>query len=235
MSGAISSRLAGSPGFWPPAAWPWGPLDLGTGSVLGWLQAAAGLFLAGLAIRLLDDALDQGEDREAGVPNLAERLGPATAAYAAAALALAALVLPRLAPATVLAAYGVGMAGGLLERLPTRMPAWAEAAGALLALFLLVPAAAAWSLLLMGALQAADRWLDRGAFRAGQGGKAPRAAGREGGESAPVARSPAPALLAMGLALLAAGLAPGLTAAGLVAAAALELAFKGGVRAHARG
>lgn len=186
-----------------------------------WPEAVIGLLLTGLAIRLVDDALDREEDEEAGVANLAGRLGGAAAAYAAASLALAALLLPRHGPALFLAAYALGMAGSLTERLPTRLPGWVETAAAAGLLFLLVPAGVAlWALLLMGAFQAAD-WAMDGLMAPGMG------PARAAPAVATSRRAAAWGLLALGLTLLAASLAPALTLAGAAAGAVLEAAVKG--------
>lgn len=180
-----------------------------------------GLFLTGLAVRLVDDALDQEEDQEAGAVNLASSLGSAAVAYAGASLALAALLLPRHGPALFLAAYALGMAGSLTERLPTRLPGWIETAAATGFLLVLVPPGMAlWALLLMGAFQAADWALD--------GGPAPGVRVDGPVVAAPTGRRAALwALLALGLALVATSLAPALTLAGLAVGGVLEVAVKG--------
>lgn len=178
--------------------------------------------MTGIAIRLVDDALDQEEDQAAGVPNLAAFLGSASAAYAAASLALAALLLPRHGPALFLAAYAWGMAGSLTERLPTRLPGWLETAAAIGLLFLVVPAGVSlWALLLMGAFQALDWALDGGPAPAGL----PRDEARRGHLLG--IRPVVWAVLALGLGLIAASLAPGLTGVALTAGGLLELAVKG--------
>ena len=203
--------------------------------LLVWFLWLVALFLTGLAIRLLDDALDQAEDREAGVPNLAGRLGGGAVAYGLAALALGALILPGVAPAALLAAYAVGMAGSLAERLPTRVPAWVETAGVTVLLFLLTPPlVAVWALTLMGALQAADRYLE-GRLPGRSSGAAPSPPPPRGSPGQPEATGSLRAAAgALGLGLLAMGLAPGLTLAALVAATALELCFKQPGRGIAR-
>lgn len=202
-------------------------MSLGWG---GWLAAVAGLVLTGLAVRLVDDALDQEEDAAAQVPNLAAALGPGSVAYAGASLALAALLLPQHGPALFLAAYAWGMAGALTERLPSRLPGWLESIGAVALLLLLVPGGVGlWALLLMGAFQAADWAVDGapGPVRSGGGRLAGGLAGRLGARVWPA--------LALGLGLPALSLAPGLTVAAVGAGAFLELAVKGRGRGRARG
>lgn len=188
-----------------------------------------GLFLTGLAIRLVDDALDQEEDHAAGVANLTGMLGSAATAYAGASLALAALLLPRHGPALFLAAYAWGMAGSLTERLPTRLPGWLETAAAIGLLLILVPAGVAlWALLLMGAFQATDWALD--------GGLEPKARPSGALPGTPLAPRRAPwALLALGLALVATSLAPALTLAAVAAGGLLEVAVKGRGRGQGDG
>lgn len=98
----------------------------------------AAVVAAGVAIKLMDDYLDQELDALLGRRTLAAAVGPGTVAYAMAALALAMLLDGPAAGSLFLAAYAVGMAHDPAGRLPTGLAGWQEAmvaagAGALLA------------------------------------------------------------------------------------------------------
>lgn len=105
MSGAISSLL--------------GPLLAADGAVL--LAAGrqvASVALSGLAIKLLDDYLDDQE---------ADRLRPLPA-YALLALSVAVALAPGPALSLFLAAYAVGMLKDLAVPFPVRLTGWQEVA-----------------------------------------------------------------------------------------------------------
>ncbi len=89
--------------------------------LLGFVAALS----VGWSIRLLDDALDLELDVAVGRQNLSQHLQGGTAAYAAAALALAVVASPMVALSLFAAAYAVGMFddGRLL---PTGLPGWLE-------------------------------------------------------------------------------------------------------------
>jgi len=133
------------------------------------------VFLTALAVKTLDDLLDEPEETALSV-------GAAkAAAYSALLLALGAGIAPARAVSLFLAAYAAGMLPAAAERLPTGVPSWAEsAAAALLAAVLTGPLEAAGSLLVMMAVQAADDVCDAERDRAQGRPNLTRAAGRAG-------------------------------------------------------
>lgn len=102
--------------------------------LLTWAAAAG---LVGLAVKLLDDTLDQPGDPT----TLAGRLGEgATLAYGLAAGVAGVALAPAVGLALFAASYALGMVGmgaGPGERLPSRLPAWVESLAALGASLLL--------------------------------------------------------------------------------------------------
>ena len=140
-------------------------IDLGLAPaalVLAFARLFLAALLTGLAVKLMDDALDLEVDEARGYRNWASRLGRATTPYALALAFVAAALNVRAGVALFFAAYALGMGHGAGERLPTGLPAWAE-------VLLALAASAAFSglrvagsaLALMWAVQAADDWLDR--------------------------------------------------------------------------
>ena len=142
----------------------WGP------TIYAW--QALGVFLTGVAIKLMDDHLDREQDRSAGLLNWSDRLGRATLPYALAALLLAGVLDLRAAASLFFASYAVGMGRGLGQQLPSGLRGYQE-----IGLSLVVGAAAAGlrymglALILMGAVQLADDILDRREDTAAQSAK----------------------------------------------------------------
>lgn len=100
-----------------------------------WLGTAAAVALTGAAVKLMDDWLDAEQDAAAGRPNWSSALGRASPVYALALLAVAATLDPAAAGSLFLASYALGMLWGGDEfprRQPSRLPAWLEAALAVL-------------------------------------------------------------------------------------------------------
>ncbi|ARU62782.1 hypothetical protein CBW65_18755 [Tumebacillus avium] len=87
-----------------------------------------GIVLAGLTIKLMDDWLDVEYDQCVGRHTLAIRLGRACLPYALLGLGLAMTLAPQEALALFLAAYAIGMGHDLREKMPTKLPGWAESA-----------------------------------------------------------------------------------------------------------
>lgn len=135
-----------------PVAAVFGPVatSLLRGAILG-----TAVFLVAVAVRLLDDYLDEAQP----VPGSAS--GAARAVYAAACVAAAAGLAPGPSVCLFLGAYAVGMTSVPLERLPTRLPGWAESLVALaLAAITGGPALAGGAASAMGAVQAFDDFWD---------------------------------------------------------------------------
>ncbi|HHT01128.1 MAG TPA: hypothetical protein GXZ96_00305 [Firmicutes bacterium] len=84
------------------------------------------VFFCGLAIKLLDDFLDHQKDALWGRWNWVERLGPATAVYGMAALAVACSLDAQQALPLFWAAYALGMVSAPAERYPSGTSAWME-------------------------------------------------------------------------------------------------------------
>lgn len=87
-----------------------------------------GIVLAGLTIKLMDDWLDVEYDQCVGRHTLAIRLGRACLPYALLGFGLAMSLAPQEALALFLAAYAIGMGHDLREKMPTKLPGWAESA-----------------------------------------------------------------------------------------------------------
>lgn len=179
-------------------------------AILNCLRQAAGLFLAGLVLKLLDDHLDAGEDE--GCRSPVAGWGQAAAPYLLAGLCLAALADPAGALPVFAAGYAVGMAHEGKRRLPSGLSPAAEGAVLLGAAALLVgPAPALWGLALLWSVQAMDDYLDRVAD--GRAGKPTLVARLGEGETA---------VLAVGAGLLAAALDPARTLLAVAAFAGLQ-------------
>lgn len=121
-----------------------------------WLTACSAVAATAIAVKLMDDTLDQARDRAAGFPNWAAALGRGAPAYALLALAVACAISTTRAIPLFLAAYAVGM-GRSMERQPSGLPGWVEGALALaisVAAFGLIRAAAA------AAAMIAVQWTD---------------------------------------------------------------------------
>lgn len=101
--------------MWPPMS-----------DLVAFLAAAAASALAALAVKLIDDWLDQDRDRTIGRANLAASLGVGTMVYAALALALAAGINAPLSLALFLASYILGMVSDLGRLFPSRLTGWQE-------------------------------------------------------------------------------------------------------------
>ncbi|MGZ4162769.1 MAG: hypothetical protein ACXVDB_01505 [Tumebacillaceae bacterium] len=119
------------------------------------------IVLTGLTIKLMDDHLDVEFDQCIGRQTLAMRLGRASLPYGLAALGLAMALSPKVALSLFLASYAIGMGHDLSEKMPTRLPGWAES---LIATGIMTWYAgwylAAWSLAIMLMIQLLDDLMD---------------------------------------------------------------------------
>ncbi|HET7559006.1 MAG TPA: hypothetical protein VFK80_03515, partial [Limnochordia bacterium] len=187
------------------------PFEGGFPTPLRLLAALAALVLSGLAVRLMDDALDVPYDTALGRTTLGGRLGRSAAAYALAALAAACALDVRLAVAAFAAAYAIGMGREPKTPLPSGLPAWAESLCAFVVAMLSAGVAGAAGLLFaMGAIQIGDDLLD-----------AHREAPLPAANLAHRLGRPGAALLGLGLLALALWIAPVLSALCLCAVPAL--------------
>ena len=139
------------------------------------------VFLTALAVKALDDLLDEPE-RDAGeAGRTVGRGGPWLAAYIAAALVLAAGLAPGASVSLFLMAYAVGMLPSLSEKLPSGLPSWAESVAALaIAVLLDGPLETLGSLLVIAGAQAFDDYRDAGEDRAAGRASLAAALGRRG-------------------------------------------------------
>ncbi len=171
----------------------------------GGLGLGLAVFLTALAVKTMDDLLDEPEEASAGV-------GTGTAvAYVALLLVLAGGLAPAATVSLFLAAYAIGMAPGPAGRLPSGLPTWAESLVAIgFAVLVAGPAEALGSMLLVAGVQVFDDFWDY---------ERDRALGLANIGLA-VGRWPA---LTLALIFFAAGLtvSPGKTLAGVAAAGAL--------------
>lgn len=130
--------------------------------VVAYGRETLGVFLTGVAVKLMDDHLDREKDRSAGLINWSERLGRAALPYALTALLIATALDPRAAISFFFASYALGMGRDLGERLPTVLKGYQEIALALLiGIGLAGVRSMALALTLMGAVQFTDDLLDR--------------------------------------------------------------------------
>lgn len=169
-------------------------------SVLAALRSAPVVLLTGVAIKLLDDLLDDE-------PGYGDLTPTGRAVYALAALALALALDAKLGFCLFAAAYGLGMLSEPQLRLSTGLPAWLEITIAFgLAALLATPALALQALLSLGAVQLLDDLIDYGADASLPGRNWARRLGR--GEAALVG------LIALVLATIPGPAVPLLTVAG---------------------
>lgn len=123
-------------------------------SLLAALCAAPVVLLTGVAIKLLDDLLDDE-------PGYGDLTPAGRAVYALAALALAMALDAKLGLCLFAAAYGLGMLAEPQHRLTTGLPAWLETVVAIGAAALLAsPALALQAVLSLGAVQLLDDLID---------------------------------------------------------------------------
>ena len=88
--------------------------------------ATASVFLCSIAVKLLDDFLDQEIDACAGRKNWAQRIGNGSTIYAALLLAFAATLQAQAALSLFFACCMVGMFNSLTHKLPSRLSGWQE-------------------------------------------------------------------------------------------------------------
>lgn len=130
----------------------------------GWsslLLELLGIVLAGLTIKLMDDHLDVEFDQCIGRQTLALRLGRACLPYGLCALVLAMAISPQVVLTLFLAAYAIGMGHDLREKMPTRLPGWAESLVAI-AIMTLISGwqLTAWAICVMMMIQLLDDLMD---------------------------------------------------------------------------
>jgi len=116
----------------------------------------------GMAVKLMDDRLDEPLDSLLNRPNLTRVLGRADIAYALLSLTLAVALSPVVALVLFAASYAVGMAHEPGRTGPLGLPYWAESAG-ILAVGVLKAGVGlqAAALLGVGAVQLVDDIRDR--------------------------------------------------------------------------
>lgn len=144
-----------------------------SGGVFSGALLGLGVLLTALAVKAMDDFLDEPER------TVAVAAGPSVTAYVAVCLAAAAGLAPGPVISLFLAAYAVGMAPSPWQRLPSGLPSWAESAGAVgLSALIAGPVETAGSLLLLAAIQVFDDFWDLRCDRAGGKASAGLALGR---------------------------------------------------------
>ena len=125
------------------------------------------VFLTALAVKALDDLLDEPERWAGEAGRAVGRGGPWLAAYIAVALVLAAGLAPGTSVSLFLMAYAVGMLPSLGEKLPSGLPSWAESLAALaVAVLVAGPLETLGSLLVIAGAQAFDDYRDADEDRA---------------------------------------------------------------------
>lgn len=123
----------------------------------------AAAFLAGLAIKIMDDHLDEHRDSKFGQPNLAAMYGQGITAYGFCALLAAAAIHLPTAVSVFAGAYIVGM--GLSSSSTYLFGLSGRAESLLMLVFSIYCAGLALtgvSILIMAAIQLWDNWVDNG-------------------------------------------------------------------------
>lgn len=103
----------------------------GAESLWGWAGCLGATAFTGVAIRLMDDFLDEPEPFLSRLAPLVARAGRGVIAYALFFLALGAACNLEWAVTLFLCAYAIGMGHDGLRPLPSGLPAWGESALAL--------------------------------------------------------------------------------------------------------
>lgn len=125
------------------------------------IRQAGAVLLCGIAVKLMDDYLDQELDYHTGRQNWAYYWGKSTLVYAMVAIVLAAALYYILAVALFLASYVVGMGHELRQALPSRLSGWQESLLALcLGAVLCGWRAMLFAICYIGAVQIIDDCLD---------------------------------------------------------------------------
>lgn len=177
----------------------------------------ASVLAAGVAIKLMDDFLDGAGDRRAGTVTVAARIGAGVLPYCLLALTVALLLEPQVTGALFLGAYAIGMAHDLDRRLPTGLKGWQES---LLAAGIAV-VGAGWAMATaaiasMLFVQCVDDMADAPGDHVRGQANLVNALGRV-----------ETTFVAMASLIVAAGLAPSLTTAVIVAVTVIEWLFRG--------
>lgn len=127
------------------------------------LLAVTSALLTGIAIKTMDDILDEEYDCVLKQPNLAQRFGRGIAVYGMLCLVIAAYLDRALALSLFCAAYVVGMGFSRDALYPTRLSGLVEGVlvSVLSVYFVGIPMTAV-AFCLMTAVQLCDNWLDEG-------------------------------------------------------------------------
>jgi 1,4-dihydroxy-2-naphthoate octaprenyltransferase len=121
----------------------------------------AGILLTGIAIKIMDDFLDIEYDQCLGKRTLAIRLGRASLPYTMLLLALGSALSLSYSLSLFLGSYAVGMTHDWAEKMPTRLPGYAEMAGAfLVSIFIVGFVPALWGVTMMATVQLLDDIFD---------------------------------------------------------------------------
>lgn len=131
------------------------------GDWYSWLIELIGIVLAGIAIKCMDDLLDIEYDQCVGRQTLAAKLGKATLPYALLLLGIGVYLAKDYALVLFLASYAIGMGHDLHEKMPTKLPGWAEGLVAgVIGMILAGPLTMIWGLMMIGGIQFLDDLMD---------------------------------------------------------------------------
>lgn len=131
------------------------------GDWFSWLIELIGIVLTGITIKCMDDLLDIEYDQCVGRQTLAAKLGKATFPYALLLLGIGIYLANDYALVLFLASYTIGMGHDLFDKLPTKLPGWAEGLIAVvIGMILAGPLTMFWGLMMIGALQFLDDLID---------------------------------------------------------------------------
>lgn len=126
-----------------------------------WLIQLSGILLTGIAIKFMDDLLDIEYDQCVGRNTLAAKLGRATLPYALLLLGIGIYISKELSLVLFLASYAIGMGHDLREKMPTKLPGWAEGLAALvLGMIFTGPLLMVWGFMIICAVQFLDDLMD---------------------------------------------------------------------------
>ncbi|BCJ85721.1 hypothetical protein [Effusibacillus dendaii] len=126
-----------------------------------WTIELVGIVLTGIAIKFMDDYLDLEYDQCIGRKTAASKLGRAVLPYGLLMLAIGVFIAREVGLVLFLASYAIGMGHDLLEKMPTKLPGWAEGLIALaIGLVLAGPLLTLWGILIIATIQFLDDLMD---------------------------------------------------------------------------
>jgi 1,4-dihydroxy-2-naphthoate octaprenyltransferase len=120
-----------------------------------------GIVFTGMAVKCMDDLLDIEYDQCVGRQTLAAKLGKATLPYSLLLLGTGIYLAKDYGLVLFLASYAIGMGHDLFDKMPTKLPGWAEGLAAVaVGMMLAGPLTMVWGLMVIGGIQFLDDLMD---------------------------------------------------------------------------